>query len=267
MLISYSESFQSWQKTWLCEAWARYISHMVVLVVCWPHWGICFITHARTHARAHTHACKHTRVLVLSLTVPPFNHAASYSHYLLLWLITSFAVSLVPGAAWDEAVFYSKSSKFQTERASAYPPFKFSHLGKLGQVKVFGGGCQRQTVRGVGALGPQRITIHLLWFLLFSSPFHPRSPIFHFPFSPLLISFPWLHSTCTHCSLSLPLSPSSALEQFWASEIFKPFHNSVVVWNSPIAQPPPGSYLFPILPTSLHGTCLIPLVPTLRCHS
>lgn len=240
---------------------------MVVLVVCWPHWGISFITHARTHAQARTHMHMQTHTRVLSLTLPPFNHAASYSHYLLLWLITSFAVSLVPGAAWDEAMFYSKSRKFQTESASACLLFKFSHLGKLGQVKVFGGGCQRQTVRGVGASGPQCITIHLLWFLLFSSHFHATSPIFHFPFSPPLISFPWLHGTCPHSYLSLPLSPSSALEQFWASEIFKPFHNSVVIWNSPITQPPTGSYLFPILPTSLHGTCLIPLVPTLRCHS
>lgn len=56
--------------------------------------------------------------------------------------------------------------------------------------------------REVGVLPPQRIIIHLLWFVLFSFHFHARFPIFHPLFSHILSLA--VH-TCPHISLSLPL--------------------------------------------------------------
>lgn len=114
-------------------------------------------------------------------------------------------------------------------------------------------------MREVGVLPPQRIIIYFLWFVLFS--FH-----FHAIFLPLSYAF----LSCVHWSTWFFVAQSlvgSALKQFRASEIFKPFYNSVVIWPPTPPPPPLSLYLFAILPTSLHGTCLIPLVPTLRCHS
>lgn len=51
-LISHSESFQ---RKMTLAGLVRYISHMVVLVVCWPHRGIGFITLTHPHSRSHSH--------------------------------------------------------------------------------------------------------------------------------------------------------------------------------------------------------------------
>lgn len=63
----------------------------------------------------------------------------------------------------------------------------------------------------------------------------------HFSFS--LLSYPFL--SCVHLSTHFFFAPSLygfALERFWASQIFKPFHNSVVIWppkpSAPPSQPP-----------------------------
>lgn len=88
-------------------------------------------------------------------------------------------------------------------------------------------------------------------------------------FSSSLFSNPFLGS-CAHGSLFLLLSPGSALERFRASEIFKPFHNSVVFWTPPNTPTTTQHLPFPhsanLSPWNLSNSpCTHSAVPLIAC--
>lgn len=133
-----------------------------------------------------------------------------------------------------------------------------------------------QTMKGVGVLHPvevevpaQHIISHPQWFVLFSFSFHTWFAIFSSP--------PFLHPlfgcvpppTPFHVFvLKFSVFPRFSVKVLSFAQISRslPFPSSTFccyLYRHLLTN----ISLFLILPTTLHGTCLILLVPTLWCHS
>lgn len=121
--------------------------------------------------------------------------ALSHSHYLLPWLITSFALSLLYSflnIMWDKLVFCGKLSKIKTRKQHCSPVsclFFLCCAATDGALSVLEMGVddRLQTMKGVWMLHPVvvGIIIHPLWFVLFFSFSH----LFHAIFSTSLYSY------------------------------------------------------------------------------
>lgn len=132
-------------------------------------------------------------------------------------------------------------------------------------------------MKGVGVLHPvevevpaQHIISHPQWFVLFSFSFHTWFAIFFL--SPLFASSIWLRApppTPFHVFvLKFSVFPRFSVKVLSFAQISRslPFPSSTFccyLYRHLLTN----ISLFLILPTTLHGTCLILLVPTLWCHS
>lgn len=185
-------------------------------------------------------------------------------------------------------VFYGKLSKIKTREQLRSPVSCFLSFffvkrtameGALPALSLEIGVDDRlQTMKGVGVLHPlevevpaQHIIIHPLWFVwgFFSLFLFTLCLLFFFP---VFISSLWLCAPFSAFVLLVSrLSVSPLCFCFVICGNLLVFHlllshNSLICPTSS-SPPPTNIYLFLILPTSPHGTCLILLVPTLWCHS
>lgn len=202
-------------------------------------------THTHTHSRSHSHCLLSiTQHLILTAFCFDLSHPLpSHSSHAAPEMRQGFTTNQVN--FWQGAPLHTRL-------------LNFSRFGKRGRWESLEVGVDGR---------PWEAWVHnalpFAFCSLFCSPliFTLFSPIFHPPSSQIL-------SLAGVLMVLVP--PSLAWLRSWAD---------LGIWNlqafpqfscflNPRPTPPPLSiYLFLILPTSPHGTCLIPLVPTLQCHS